>query len=203
MRYVDDVFCLFTIPKTKILDFHSRINKWHKNLHFTVEFENDNSIAFLDVLVTREIDQLTTSLYRKATHTGLYMLWDSCQNRRYKLGLIRTLVMRIYRICSTEKGIKNEISSLRQKLEKNGYSSHIMKRGVLEAEIVLTLSGRLLEDRWQTNILGRIRSSVIVETLKVWSLVQKKAPRYRTVQYCRQAKSQHVIFSNSLPDPSD
>ena len=137
MRYVDDVFCLFAIPKTKILDFHSRINKWHKNLHFTVEFENDNSIAFLDVLVTRGIDQLTTSLYRKATHTGLYMLWDSCQNRRYKLGLIRTLVMRIYRICSTEKGIKNEIGLLKQTLEKNGYPPHIVKRGVLEAEILL------------------------------------------------------------------
>ena len=85
LRYVDDVFCVFTISKEKILEFHTRINKWHQNLHFTVEFESNNSIAFLDVLVTHEQEKLTTSLYRKPTHTGLYMLWDSSQNRRYKL----------------------------------------------------------------------------------------------------------------------
>ena len=85
LRYVDDVFCIFTISKEKILEFHTRINKWHQNLHFTVQFESNNSIAFLDVLVTHEQDKLATSMYRKPTHTGLYMLWDSSQNRRYKL----------------------------------------------------------------------------------------------------------------------
>ncbi|CAF3373698.1 unnamed protein product [Rotaria socialis] len=63
-----------------------------QNLHFTLKLESDNSIAFLDVLVTQEQDKLTTSLYRKPTHTGLYMLWGSNQNRRYKLGLIKTLM---------------------------------------------------------------------------------------------------------------
>jgi hypothetical protein len=102
LRYVDDVFCLFTISKEKILEFHTRINRWHNNLRFTVEFESNNSIAFLDILVTCKEHNLTTSLYRKPTHTGLYMLWDSNQNRRYKLGLINTLVIRIYRICSSK-----------------------------------------------------------------------------------------------------
>ncbi|CAF4166000.1 unnamed protein product [Rotaria sp. Silwood2] len=39
-------------------------------------------MAFLNVLVTHEQNKLTTSLYRKPAHTGLYMLWDSNQNRR-------------------------------------------------------------------------------------------------------------------------
>jgi hypothetical protein len=136
LRYVDDVYCLFTIPKTKILEFHTRINKWHKNLHFTVEFEKNNSIAFLDVLVTRKDDQLITSLYRKATHTGLYMLWDSCQSRRYKLGLIRTLVIRTYRICSTEEATKKELDILRNTLSDNGYPPHIIRRGIKEGQIL-------------------------------------------------------------------
>ncbi|CAF4298322.1 unnamed protein product, partial [Adineta steineri] len=83
LRYVDDIFCIFTIPKIKIDDFHSRINKWHPNLRFTLEVESNisYSISFLDVLVTHNEDKLVTSLYRKPTHTGLYMLWDSNQNR--------------------------------------------------------------------------------------------------------------------------
>ena len=30
------------------------------------------------------------------------MLWDSSQNRQYKLGLIETLAIRIHRICSSQ-----------------------------------------------------------------------------------------------------
>ena len=70
LRYVDDVFCIFTTPKEKILQFHTRINRWHPKLQFTVEFESNKSIPFLDVLVTQEEEKLTTSLYRKPTHTG-------------------------------------------------------------------------------------------------------------------------------------
>ena len=79
LRYVDDIFCIFTIPRKKIDEFHERINCWHKNLRFTLELKEDNSVAFLDVLVTLENNQLCTSLYRKPTHTGLYLLWDSSQ----------------------------------------------------------------------------------------------------------------------------
>jgi hypothetical protein len=147
LRYVDDVFCIFTIPKEKILEFHSRINKWHQNLHFTLAFESDKSIAFLDVLVTQAEDKLSTSLYRKPTHTGLYMLWDSSQNRRYKLGLIKTLVIRIYRICSTKQIITNELNLLRVTLANNGYPPHIIKRGISEGEILIRTMSQRKEDK--------------------------------------------------------
>ena len=136
LRYVDDVYCLSTVAKHKILELHSRINIWHKNLHFTIRFESNNSISFLDVLVTREENQLVTSIYRKSTHTGLYMLWDSCQNRRYKLGLIKALVIRIYRICSTQKIINYELNNLISTLKQNGYPLHIIKRGISEARAI-------------------------------------------------------------------
>jgi hypothetical protein len=146
LRYVDDVFCIFTISKEKILEFHTRINKWHNNLTFTVKFESNNSIDFLDVLVTNEQNELTTALYRKPTYTGLYMLWDSNQNRRYKLGLIRTLVIRIYRICSTKEIIKEELNRLRVTLKDNGYPPHIIKRGITEAEIVMNRTSQNKKD---------------------------------------------------------
>ncbi|CAF5011502.1 unnamed protein product [Rotaria sp. Silwood1] len=115
LRYVDDIFCLFTISETKIKDFHSRINKWHDNLKFTLEPESNNSISFLDVRVTQDEEhKLTTSSYRKPTHTGLYMLWDSNQNCRYKLGLIKT-----------------------KTLTDNGYPPHIIRRGIAEGEILI------------------------------------------------------------------
>ena len=137
LRYVDDVFCLFDIPEAKITEFHSRINKWHNNLKFTREYEQKSSLPFLDVLVTREENQLTTSLYRKPTHTGLYLLWESCQNRQYKLGLIKTLVIRIHRICSKQETIIKELDQLKETLQNNGYPPHIIRRGISEAKVII------------------------------------------------------------------
>ena len=79
LRYVDDVFCIFEINIDKIHEFLGRINKWHPNLRFTVEFEQNKRLPFLDVLVMREQDQHITTLYRKPTHTDLYLLWESNQ----------------------------------------------------------------------------------------------------------------------------
>ncbi|CAF1179846.1 unnamed protein product [Adineta steineri] len=148
LRYVDDIFCIFTIPKIKIDDFHSRINKWHPNLRFTLEVESNisYSISFLDVLVTHNEDKLVTSLYRKPTHTGLYMLWDSNQNRRYKIGLIKTLVIRIYRICSTPNLINEELNLLRKTLINNGYPPHIIRRGISEGEILIRMRSQTKKD---------------------------------------------------------
>jgi sugar-specific transcriptional regulator TrmB len=206
LRYVDDVFCLFTISKTKIEAFHSRINKWHKNLNFTLEFEENNSIAFLDVLVTREENQLITSLYRKPTHTGLYMLWDSCQNRRYKLGLIRTLVIRIYRICSTETATKKEINTLRSTLADNGYPLHIIRRGIKEGEILI----KRMSHTEKNNTSNEKRKKVIFFTIqyygqesiifaaRVKKICQKLLP-HLVIQFCfRKHMSLKSIFLPKL-----
>ena len=76
-------------------------------------------------------------MYRKPTHTGLYLLWDSNQSCRYQLGLIKTLVIRIYRICSTKEIINKELDLLRQTLTNNGYPSHIIRTGIKEGEILI------------------------------------------------------------------
>ena len=48
------------------------INCQHPNINFTAEIESENSLPFLDVLVTREGNNFMTSLYRKDIHWILY-----------------------------------------------------------------------------------------------------------------------------------
>ena len=67
------------------------------------------------------------------------MLWDSSQNRRYKIGLIKTLVIRIYRICSSKEIINKELSLLKKTLTNNGYPPHIIRRGIAEAQILIRM----------------------------------------------------------------
>ena len=60
-------------------------------MRFTYEIEKNNSLTFLDVLVTRE-NTFCTSLYRKPTFSGLYTNFNSFMPDTYKKGLIYTLL---------------------------------------------------------------------------------------------------------------
>ena len=57
-RYVDDTFTMFDIKDTA--------NEFLRYLRFTIEFEQDNEVPFLDILVKRCPDNsFMTSVYRK------------------------------------------------------------------------------------------------------------------------------------------
>ncbi|CAM4855531.1 unnamed protein product [Rotaria socialis] len=137
-RYVDDVFCIFHNSQ-KISKFLISINKWHKNIKFTLQNEEDDEIAFLDVLIIRDKtnNKYTTTLYKKPTNTNLYMLYESNQSRQYKIGLIRTLVIRILLICSTISHQETELNTLKTTLIHNGYPMHLIKRGIREANCIV------------------------------------------------------------------
>ena len=68
-RYVDDTFSLFH-KETEFQKFLNYLNSLHPSLKFTNEIETNNSLPFLDVLVTKSDNKFITSVYRKPTFTG-------------------------------------------------------------------------------------------------------------------------------------
>ena len=63
-RYVDDTFSLFH-KETEFQKFLNCLNSLHPSLKFTNEIETNNSLPFLDVLVTKSDNKFITSVYRK------------------------------------------------------------------------------------------------------------------------------------------
>ena len=51
--------------------FFNFINTIHLSIKFIIEYENNNSLPFLDVMVTRTSNGFSTSVYRKPTYTNL------------------------------------------------------------------------------------------------------------------------------------
>ena len=97
-RYVDDTFCLFN-NETDALEFFHYINDKHPNITFTMETEVNHKLPFLDVLLDNSNPpSLVTSVFRKSTYTGLLTNFLSFSPFPYKLGLIRTLVDRTFKI---------------------------------------------------------------------------------------------------------
>ena len=54
-------------------EFLSFLNSRNDSIKFTIEFEEDSKMPFLDILLKRCPDNtFSTSVYRKKTFTGLY-----------------------------------------------------------------------------------------------------------------------------------
>ena len=84
------IFILFQFKNTATQFLHY-LNNCHANIKFTVEFEENSTIPFLDILIKRHNHTFSTSIYRKKTFTGLYTKWNSFTPRKYKVNLISTL----------------------------------------------------------------------------------------------------------------
>ena len=76
-RFVDDTFTI--LKKQHKNSFLEHLNSINPSIKFTSEeTRTDGSMPFLDILITCKDDgSLQTSVYRKLTHTNLYLQWDS------------------------------------------------------------------------------------------------------------------------------
>ena len=65
---MDNTFTI--LDREDVDDFLQHLNSQQPSIRFTMETEKDNKHAFLDTAILREPDgRLTTSVYRKHTHT--------------------------------------------------------------------------------------------------------------------------------------
>ena len=124
-RCVDDTFALSDERKSAS-EFLQYLNTRHNNIKFTIEFEENCEIPFLDILAKRCPDNaFMTSIYQKKKFTGLYTNWDSFNPRKYKVNLMCTLTYSCFRICSSPTLLQFTLIDLRKLLLQNGYPQGI------------------------------------------------------------------------------
>ena len=96
---------------------------------FTVEKESDGQLPFLDVLVTREEDgTISTSVYRKPTHTDQYLAFEFHHPMGHKRAAVRTLMYWAEALCSSGVNWAQEEKHVQAALEKNGYLATFVQR---------------------------------------------------------------------------
>ena len=89
-RFVDDTFVV--IDSTRKENLLEHINNLDPHIQFTSEdAKPDGSLPFLDTIVLPQPDNsLLTSVYRKPTHTDLYLQWDTHHHLQAKFSVINT-----------------------------------------------------------------------------------------------------------------
>ena len=119
-RYVDDVFACWTHPVDQLPAFLEFLNSQTDSINFTMEIEEAGRIPFLDVLIDRNGERPIFSVFRKATHSNLYLQRSSCHPSFFFPGVIRSLGLRAARVCS-DSTLHGELCNVKGALVSNGY----------------------------------------------------------------------------------
>ena len=111
-------------------EFLEHINNIDPHIQFTTEdAKPDGSIPFLDTIVMPQPDKsLTTSVYRKPTHTDLYSWWDCHHHLSAKFSVINTLKHRAKTVCSYHHLLKEEEDHLNKVLRRCKYPAWALNR---------------------------------------------------------------------------
>ena len=127
-RYVDDT--LVVQQQKHQQEFLQHINTVDPSIQFTVEeAKEDGSIPFLDTIIRPEEDgSFTIGVYRKPTHTDLYLPWDSNHNIAARYSVINTLTHRAHTICSTPELAEQELQHLEEVLGACKYPRWAIKK---------------------------------------------------------------------------
>ena len=116
LRFVDDTFVINRTEHSQQLLQH--INNQDPHIQFTVEPTQQGSLPFLDTLVTIQPDNtLSTSVYRKPTHTDQYLHWDSNHHITAKHSVYNTLAHRAKTVSSTQDSLDQELLHIKTALQ--------------------------------------------------------------------------------------
>ena len=119
-RYVDDILVI-TNNQKEGENLFRQLNNMHPHITLTKHEEENNSIAFLDIVISRREDgSVRRSVYRKNTWSGQYLHFTSFAPMKYKIGLVRTLFHRAREICTTDT-LEEERKVIVKTLSENGY----------------------------------------------------------------------------------
>ena len=137
-RFVD--YTLTIMQSSQIDNFLQHLNSLDQHIQFTKEEARpDGSMPFLDVLITpREDGSLETTVYRKPTHTDLYLQWDSNHTLTSKYGVVGTLHQRTQQICSSPELLQQEEKHLHQALTNCKYPEWALNKVKLRSKARIT-----------------------------------------------------------------
>ncbi|BHF59433.1 hypothetical protein SprV_0100239000 [Sparganum proliferum] len=125
--YVDDIFVV--IERDQVLTFKEHLNAVFPDNQFTMEEEENNQLAFLDVLVCRkDCGGLKTKVFRKATNTMQILNFNSNHPIRPKPSCVRTLNRHGETHCNEPEDKIAELQYLRRVLKAHGYPRNFVNR---------------------------------------------------------------------------
>ena len=126
-RYVDDTLTI--MPDTaSAATFLQVLNSCHSSVKFTMEKESNGLLPFLGMQLLNSAPLIETKVYVKPTNTGL--LLQSHVDKRYKRGLLKTMLGRAHLLSSCWSYFSEECDRLRAVFSRLKYPQHLINSTV-------------------------------------------------------------------------
>ena len=130
VRYVDDTLATFS-SQSHIQSFISEL-KSNSCLNFTYETPTKEYFNFLDIEFKVRNGKIETGIYIKSTDKGLYFDYSSHIPQNYKISLVKILVHRAYRLCSTWDLFHKEVERITKNLINNNFPQSVVQKTIME-----------------------------------------------------------------------
>ena len=113
LRYIDDIYFIWTHGEEKLTQFLNELNNFHFNLKFTYE-TSSSTVIFLDLNVSLRNRAIHTNLYVKPTGGHRYLYYQSSHPLHIKTSIPYSQALRVSWICSAEKDFKAHASHMKE-----------------------------------------------------------------------------------------
>ena len=127
LRYIDDIFFIWTHGEEKLKSSLEDLNKFEPYLKFTHEFSKE-SLPFLDLKVKLLEGRIKTDLYIKETDRHQYLHYSSSHPNHTKQPIVFSQALRMKRICSEEEEFKTHIGEMKSWFQKRAYPEKIIDK---------------------------------------------------------------------------
>lgn len=134
-RFLDDCFILWTKSYDELDSFHRILNNLHKDINFTMEI-NEQKLPFLDILIIKQNDALSTDIFHKETDTKQYLNFTSCHPSHTKRSIPYNLARRICTIVSDKNVRDIRLQELTISLISRGYPKQLIQSGIQKALMI-------------------------------------------------------------------
>ncbi|UYV78356.1 hypothetical protein LAZ67_16001063 [Cordylochernes scorpioides] len=125
-RYVDDsILFINQGSEQKILDTFINLLP---DINYSMEVDNNKSINFLDMNLSYSNNNITTSIYKKPTHTGTYWNFSSQHHFSQKVGLVKALIYRAFTLINDTTKRNIEINNIKKELINEDFPIKLINR---------------------------------------------------------------------------
>ena len=132
LRYIDDIFMIWTHGEEKLNTFFTAFNNFAPPIKLDWEISKP-SINFLDTTCSIQAGKIETTLYTKPTDRHQYLYHSSCHPSNQKKGIPFSQALRIRRICSSTEEYIKHTNKLKTHLVNRGYHKQLVNNAIQKA----------------------------------------------------------------------
>ena len=126
VRFIDDIFCIWTHGEEELKKFHEHLNSFHESIKYTLEYSFEK-VVFLDTWVKKLKDILIVELYTKPTDTHNYLHFTSSHPKHTKRAGPYGQFLRIRRNCTLQSDYIKHSLNMKKHYLLRGYPEQLIE----------------------------------------------------------------------------